>query len=862
MAPLAVQFALTTAGELVGATAWAWDFDGDGVADSTEKAPVWEFAEPGTNTVSVVLTREDGTSVTATLEDGVTVRKRLATVYQNDVIVLLDGDASKSADWEFEGWDEENRALQVRQVAATPAIAMAEGVKFIFAVDGEEQYRMKVAKAVEGSDGDDVWTVATTDVEGLPAIYKSLDWYASTVMAGGGEAGPTGRRDGKKGGSGIGGTQTFWDGFLTVSGGASAWWNYSISEGREYQNGAISFNADLDVGGEVFAEMTLERLQSEIVNIPFGSENLDGVLKLILSGGGNAKIGMKGHLGGHAKAGGTIHFEGNQGWFEPDVDFTHSKDVTLFGSSHFDVDMRIELNLKDNAGNALGLYGTAGIDYGVDAVLGTGGGSLTQSGGSKFGFGLSGTFGGTGKTIAIDNKRPLQDLEREVTRVGKETLESKGTEAVGAVADYIGGPAKNVSKMVKAMSGAGNSALATLAAQGEQLALGKLAAGLDEELKTANVEALRNPLVLKKAAECGVARGTGKLAEAGGEITDEAMQRMAANMPVGVLKKDVWDKAKAEVVRRGAASKYNEAAGWKKTAESVTDVEPPQTGAIVANVPGQRRGARRGGFGGTKEMDNDIVSATLYLGDGQSVSVDGEATVSLEDYYTAGGYYVATLEVKHEGLSLPPQYMLVQIQNWDVAGENFPTAAKALVTAMAEATGTGGINMRSDAWGTYNGDKVPLGFKALAGLNPVDWDSSGEGLIDDEWKLQQGLAPAKAKADDDPDGDSLDNWQEYQGLGADAENGTQAQARVAAMRRGGESSGPNQAAPNWTHPRLLDTDWGGVSDGDELLWGTDPNDGNDDKQPCKGCQKVQCRCPKDCECGGCEECMEKDEEED
>lgn len=59
-APLVVQFTDTSTGS---PTAWAWDFDGDAVADSTEQNPTYEYAANGTYTVTLQVSNAGGTDL-------------------------------------------------------------------------------------------------------------------------------------------------------------------------------------------------------------------------------------------------------------------------------------------------------------------------------------------------------------------------------------------------------------------------------------------------------------------------------------------------------------------------------------------------------------------------------------------------------------------------------------------------------------------------------------------------------------------------------------------------------------------------------------------------------------------------------
>jgi PKD repeat protein len=60
LAPLSVTFTDTSTGS---PTAWAWDFDGDTVADSTDQSPSHEYAEEGNYTVTLQVSNAEGTDL-------------------------------------------------------------------------------------------------------------------------------------------------------------------------------------------------------------------------------------------------------------------------------------------------------------------------------------------------------------------------------------------------------------------------------------------------------------------------------------------------------------------------------------------------------------------------------------------------------------------------------------------------------------------------------------------------------------------------------------------------------------------------------------------------------------------------------
>jgi PKD repeat protein len=65
-----------------GIAAWDWDFDNDGVTDSTEQNPTYEYAEDGVYTVKLTVYESDGVSDTMTKADYITVTKANNAPYE------------------------------------------------------------------------------------------------------------------------------------------------------------------------------------------------------------------------------------------------------------------------------------------------------------------------------------------------------------------------------------------------------------------------------------------------------------------------------------------------------------------------------------------------------------------------------------------------------------------------------------------------------------------------------------------------------------------------------------------------------------------------------------------------------------
>jgi PKD repeat protein len=71
---------------------YAWDFDSDGVVDSTEATPSYEYVDPGEYTVTLVVTA-DGVSETYVAVDYIDVVEPIETVVKENVVVVDDDDA-------------------------------------------------------------------------------------------------------------------------------------------------------------------------------------------------------------------------------------------------------------------------------------------------------------------------------------------------------------------------------------------------------------------------------------------------------------------------------------------------------------------------------------------------------------------------------------------------------------------------------------------------------------------------------------------------------------------------------------------------------------------------------------------------
>ena len=97
--PLTVQFSGNSCGNNI--TSWAWDFDYNGIIDSHEKNPQWTYNDPGTYTVSLMVTGEIGKyTYTKIKMDYITVYDSVSVIHiPEDYATIQEGiDAANEGD--------------------------------------------------------------------------------------------------------------------------------------------------------------------------------------------------------------------------------------------------------------------------------------------------------------------------------------------------------------------------------------------------------------------------------------------------------------------------------------------------------------------------------------------------------------------------------------------------------------------------------------------------------------------------------------------------------------------------------------------------------------------------------------------
>jgi formylglycine-generating enzyme required for sulfatase activity/beta-lactam-binding protein with PASTA domain len=87
-APLKVQCAFSNPARAIEITEWSWDFNNDGVPDSTDPNPVHTYTEPGSYSIELTVKTATGGTLSGTSREPVEVRQALETVIRPEVVVV------------------------------------------------------------------------------------------------------------------------------------------------------------------------------------------------------------------------------------------------------------------------------------------------------------------------------------------------------------------------------------------------------------------------------------------------------------------------------------------------------------------------------------------------------------------------------------------------------------------------------------------------------------------------------------------------------------------------------------------------------------------------------------------------------
>ena len=151
---------------------WAWDFDSDGVVDSTDASPTWNYTKLGTNTVTLVIT-EDGKQTTSVYRNCVRVEQALETVLADNAILF----GTNSGTLQAVSMGEGTLVLSGNPASGTLAPGMV-----LMGQCGEDWFCRRIVSAnqsggkwmltTEGADWDDVYEQVAEAV-GVEGYYSS-----------------------------------------------------------------------------------------------------------------------------------------------------------------------------------------------------------------------------------------------------------------------------------------------------------------------------------------------------------------------------------------------------------------------------------------------------------------------------------------------------------------------------------------------------------------------------------------------------------------------------------------------------------------------------------------------------------------
>ena len=153
-------------------SAWAWDFDSDGVVDSAEPSPTWNYTQLGTNTVTLVIT-ENGRQTTSVYRNCVRVEQPLETILADNAILF----GTNSGTLQAVSIGEGTLVLSGNPASGTLAPGMV-----LMGQCGEDWFCRRIVSAnqsggqwmltTEGADWDDIYEQVAEAV-GVEGYYSS-----------------------------------------------------------------------------------------------------------------------------------------------------------------------------------------------------------------------------------------------------------------------------------------------------------------------------------------------------------------------------------------------------------------------------------------------------------------------------------------------------------------------------------------------------------------------------------------------------------------------------------------------------------------------------------------------------------------
>ena len=347
-----------------GITAWAWDFESDGVVDSTDPEPTWTYSKPGTNTVTLTIVEASG-STSSVYRNCVIVEEKVATILASGAIIF--GENSGTLATESVGED----TLVLTGVPDSGTIVKGN---VILGKIGDDWYCRRVVDVAKSGD---IWNLTT-----IPATWDEVYEQCAISATGTGyvEEEPTGVRSVKTLNTSRTGSPKGRSFRLYAEGGIEAAVSVNPSLHFEYErykvNGKVreryAYVGRLDLGAELGVHGTVGARMSKEFKTPFNIVIPTPVPGVTLENEWLAYIEGDAHIKGSASIGGEVNTlvrlgcEWESGkkpkWLKP-------FDASCDGHAHGDVEGSVSVKLGLRPEFKAKLAGTASAVLAVDGYV-------------------------------------------------------------------------------------------------------------------------------------------------------------------------------------------------------------------------------------------------------------------------------------------------------------------------------------------------------------------------------------------------------------------------------------------------------------------------------------------------------------
>lgn len=164
VAPLSTSYCVNDLDLLETAQSWSWDFNGDGVEDSTEATPSYTYNDVGTYTVSLRVITATGEELHSVGVDMIMVDEPIPTVIKGNVVVV-----DEASEYAYVAHDADTLSLRARVDQPTAVLAVGTIVVGLT----PEQTAGFVRRVVAVNETDGLYELTTVEA-GFDEVFESM----------------------------------------------------------------------------------------------------------------------------------------------------------------------------------------------------------------------------------------------------------------------------------------------------------------------------------------------------------------------------------------------------------------------------------------------------------------------------------------------------------------------------------------------------------------------------------------------------------------------------------------------------------------------------------------------------------------